>query len=242
MNEAGRILFFRKRAIDLREHMDDPNGDRERLFRTYRQFDLINRLLCRWPRVFAEFMLPYCDDPEREYTLLDIGAGGGHAAKQVLRIARRKGVRIRAVAIDPDPRAAEYVAEREAVEGLEFRAAFSRELVAEGARFDFVIGNHLLHHLTEPEIAELLEDAEALAEYSVAFNDLSRSIFAWLGFAVFGRLVFHRSFVVTDGLRSIRRSFRARELEALAPPGWKVQRLVPNRLILSRCVELHEVG
>ena len=43
--------------------------------------------------------------------------------------------------------------------------------------------------------------------------------------------------IVTDGLRSIRRSYRRGELEAIAPPGWEVRRIFPNRLVMLYAVD-----
>ena len=42
------------------------------------------------------------------------------------------------------------------------------------------------------------------------------------------------SFIRVDGLISIRRSYTPSELSAAVPPGWRVEKRMPARLLLRR--------
>jgi hypothetical protein len=53
-------------------------------------------------------------------------------------------------------------------------------------------------------------------------------------YSLLSRLAGPGSFLRTDGLRSIRRSYRPAELAALVSDGWQVRRAVPFRLLLRR--------
>jgi hypothetical protein len=64
-------------------------------------------------------------------------------------------------------------------------------------------------------------------------SDLRRSRAAYLGWSVAARPTARDSFLHTDGLRSIRRSYTATELAAVVPDGWVVQRRAPFRLLLT---------
>ncbi|GMA15129.1 methyltransferase domain-containing protein (plasmid) [Deinococcus metallilatus] len=223
-------LDFSRRAADLHERMDEPDCDLPTLRRTYAQFATVNALVAGWRQVYLRELRPRLS-PGRTMTLLDIGCGGGDVPLRLAHWARRDGLRLRVTAIDADERAVAYASPL-AQPGVEFRQALSGDLVREGQRFDFVTSNHLLHHLTDPELVALLRDSERLCRVRVLHSDLARSPLAYRLFSVGARL-FPGTFIHEDGLLSIRRSYTAAELAALVPPGWAVRPLFPFRYLLT---------
>ena len=221
------------RDREVRELMDDPAADLAALRRTYGQFRVVNRLVSGWRRHYRRDIRPLLH-AERETTLLDLGCGGGDVARALAGWAARDGLRLRVTGVDPDPRAYAYALESGSRPDVEFRCCSSTDLVAEHGRFDVVVSNHLLHHLEESELHRMLDDSLALAGRLVLHNDLTRSQVAYAAYGVVSRLAGSRSFLRTDGLRSIRRSYRPAELAAAVPPGWRVQRSFPFRLLLRR--------
>jgi 2-polyprenyl-3-methyl-5-hydroxy-6-metoxy-1,4-benzoquinol methylase len=219
------------RDRDLRELMDDPDADLTALRRTYRQFRLVNRLLSGWRRHYRHQIRPLLT-AGREVTLLDVGCGGGDVARSLAGWAARDGLRLRVTGIDPDPRAYAYAVEGGDAEAVDFRCCSSTDLVAEGRQFDVVISNHLLHHLADRELTALLADCEVLARRLVLHSDLARSRVAYVAYGPLGRLAGSGSFLRTDGLRSIRRSYWPAELAAAVPDAWQVRRAFPFRLLL----------
>lgn len=121
--------------------------------------------------------------------------------------------------------------ERTPVGGVSFRQASTTDLVREGARFDVVICNHVLHHLEPGSVATFLGELMALATRRVLVSDIERSGVGYLLFSLGTPLLFRNSYIRTDGLVSIRRSFTAAELQAVVPPRWTVERLRPWRLL-----------
>jgi len=227
--------FLAERDETARELMDDPGCDPEALARTYARFGMINALVSGRRAVYRRWIRPRlrADRPAR---MLDIGTGGADLPRRALTWARREGLRLEAVAIDPDPRAIAYARSRPPLPGLELRPAASGELVEAGERFDVVVSNHVLHHLDAAGLAALLSDsARLLAPGGVAVHgDIERSRLGYAAFAAatwpFERNLLRGSFIRADGLTSIRRSRTARELAAELPEGWRVRRAVPSRL------------
>lgn len=224
---------MRHRDVAAEELMDQPDCDPVRLENTYRQFALVNRLLSGWRRLYIREIRLLAAASATPLTLLDVGSGGGDLALTLCRWARAEGLDLRVTGIDPDPRATSFALRRPPVPGLEFRQAHSSDLVAEGRRYDVVISNHVLHHLSAGELGQLLRDSEALAARACLHNDLRRSPAAYALFSI-AALPFRQSFIRADGLTSIRRSYTPAELAAAAPPGWKVARTAAFHQALVR--------
>lgn len=74
---------------------------------------------------------------------------------------------------------------------------------------------------------------EKMVLIQVIFNDIERSDIAWLGFGCFAFLLFYRSFIITDGLRSIRRSYSKAEAEKSVRKNWIIKRYFPYRLLFT---------
>ncbi|MDJ0348107.1 class I SAM-dependent methyltransferase [Cryobacterium sp. PH29-G1] len=223
---------LRVRAHDAVEIMDSPLCDPAMLTRTYRDFRVVNAVVSGWSGIYRTRIRPALSTTT-ESTLLDVGSGGGDVSRAIAGWARRDGLRLRVTGIDPDARAHAFATSQPTIAGLSFRRALSSDLVAEGARFDFVISNHVLHHLSAAERHGLLEDSEELVRGRVLHADLERSTYAYLGFAVATWPFFRHSYIRPDGLTSIRRSYTAHELWAAVPAGWVVSRGWPSRLVLS---------
>lgn len=233
MSGAG---FLAQRDPDAVEEMDRPDCDPRKLDRTYAQFGVVNAVVSGWHRTYASLLRPAFSQ-DRTNTLLDIGSGGGDVPRAIARWARRDGFRLEVTAIDPDERAHAYATSRPAVPGLSFRRALSTELVREGAGFDAVTSNHVLHHLDPGEFAGLLDDTEQLARRVAVHSDIARHPLAYALFSA-GTLPLPGSYIRQDGLTSIRRSYTTTELrEAVAGRDqWRVRTAVPfiNLLVLDR--------
>ncbi|MET4094426.1 class I SAM-dependent methyltransferase [Arthrobacter sp. UYCu712] len=225
------MQLLRDRAADAVEEMDLPGCDPARLDRTYAQFALVNRAVSGWRGIYLRQLRPLLRTGSAG-TLLDIGCGGGDVPAMLSRWAARDGLRLEITGIDPDPRASRFAAARHTEASVAFRQATAARLVQEGRRYDFVVSNHVLHHLAADELPGFLADSAELCRGRVIHNDLRRSAAAYaLFFAASWPLT--GSYIRKDGLTSIRRSYTAPELSAAAPPGWKVSRHSPFRNLLT---------
>jgi 2-polyprenyl-3-methyl-5-hydroxy-6-metoxy-1,4-benzoquinol methylase len=224
---------LRVRDTGLRELMDDPDCDLAGLRHTYAQFRVVNRLVTGWRQVYRQRIRPLLKI-DQTATLLDIGSGGGDLARALACWARQDGFELAVTAIDPDDRAHAYAVAQTQTPGVTFRQAGSAVLVAEGAQFDVVVSNHLLHHLDAAELMELMADSDRLARRLVVHNDIARGRIAYAAYAVASQPFGRRSFIHVDGLRSIRRSYRAQELAEVLVEPWRVVRQFPARVLVLR--------
>ena len=226
-----------RRDDTLRELMDDPDCDPARLHRTLERFALVNPLVSGWGGVYRRHVLPVLARRSAPARILDIGTGGGDVLRRLVRRASADGFAVEAVGIDPDERSLAVAEAGPRMPGLSFRRAHSSDLVAEGARFDVVISNHVLHHLTPDELTGIAADSMALSSGIVLHSDIARSRLAYALYAAGITPLAPGTFLRTDGLRSIRRSWTADELRVRLPAGWRVQR--PG---LFRLLAVHEAA
>jgi 2-polyprenyl-3-methyl-5-hydroxy-6-metoxy-1,4-benzoquinol methylase len=227
-------IVLKSRDPDAREIMDEPDCDLGRLHNTYRQFRFVN-VISRADWIYRHWIKPSIANPKQTCSLLDVGFGGGDIALQIACRANRDGINLEVTGIEIDRRAYDYVLTLERPENVVFRLVDIHELAARGERFDFVISNHMVHHLDHHEFNRMLKAAARICKRCVLFIDLRRSDLAYVLFAAAAYPLFHKSYIVHDGLVSLRRSYTFHELKGIAPPGWVVRRLFPFRLVLSYC-------
>ncbi|GAA2952930.1 class I SAM-dependent methyltransferase [Microbacterium schleiferi] len=230
---------MRVREADLRELMDDPRCDERMLLRTVRRFGLVNRAVSGWGAIYRSRLRPYLRsraDELREapVRILDVGCGGGDVTLTLARRARADGFAVEVCGIDPDTRCLSVARSRPSEPGVTFRGAYAADLVEAGEEFDVVVSNHVLHHLSRDQLHELFAHTDALGAELALHNDIARSRTAW-GLYSLGILPFAPgTFLFTDGLRSIRRSYTLAELQREIPPGWTVTSPAPFRVIATR--------
>jgi 2-polyprenyl-3-methyl-5-hydroxy-6-metoxy-1,4-benzoquinol methylase len=226
-------FFLKHRNSELQELMDDSDCDPVKLSNTYRQFWWINRFLSKWNRIYKNDIRPILINQNGSASLLDIGFGGGDIPIQLDRISKKDGFKLQITAIEADSRSLDFVRKLDTPSNIYFENTLSTDILRQGKEFNFVISNHVIHHLDSETLLTICKEAEQLATKKVIFNDLRRSDWAYLLFFIFSKLLFRNSFVSVDGLISIKRSYTFKELSAIAPDGWSVERLFPFRLVLS---------
>jgi 2-polyprenyl-3-methyl-5-hydroxy-6-metoxy-1,4-benzoquinol methylase len=140
-----------------------------------------------------------------EFTLLDIGAASGDAA----RLIRANFPNACITSLDYNAvnlGAAPYPK----VLGDAFQLPFS------AGAFDFVLSSLFLHHFENAEAVELLGRFYEIARRALLVCDLERHILPYLFLPATKPLFHWQRITVHDGMISVRASFRARELSKLA--------------------------
>jgi 2-polyprenyl-3-methyl-5-hydroxy-6-metoxy-1,4-benzoquinol methylase len=224
-------LFLSTRDTESRELMDDPGCDHGELLNTYRQFGTINSMISGWKQIYKRRIKPNLHK-NKSNSLLDIGFGGGDIPIKIAQWARDDGLKLDITAIETDRRAFNFVQQMDTPSNVTFKHCSSTDLAAQDEQFNFVISNHLLHHLGKIKFQQILDEAKQLSTTGVIFNDLARSDIGYALFNIFSRPVFQSSFITHDGLTSIRRSYTVDELRSAVPAKWIVEKQFPFRLLL----------
>lgn len=219
------------------EEMDRLDSPPDQLYRTLTQFQLVNRIFSRYRSVLTRSVLQdMAKDSSRSYRLADLGAGGCDIARWLIRRCRERGLRLAISAVEHDPRAARYaraanagyseiqVVEADALNGELWKGA------------DYIFANHLLHHLSNEECIELLRQIDRSGSRQYLLSDLIRSAWAYYGFQFAASPFFCHSFVVHDGLASIRRGFTLPEVRSLVRAAAPIHPIAISRHLPSRFV------
>jgi 2-polyprenyl-3-methyl-5-hydroxy-6-metoxy-1,4-benzoquinol methylase len=204
-----------RRSLE-KEMMDLPGNPAQLLEEDLKNLRTINHALGAYRGVLRSL-----EDFRKEkgitgFSLLDVGAGSGDIAVAVVRWARRRGISVRVVALEPDPITAQ-VARRHTrnfpeislVRGDGLQPPFSP------GSFDFVFASQLLHHFSEREIIEVLRLWAGLARRAILLNDLIRHPLAYGGIWLLTRLFTRNEMTRTDGPLSVRRAFTLAEWRGL---------------------------
>ncbi|MGZ0712374.1 methyltransferase domain-containing protein (plasmid) [Coraliomargarita sp. W4R53] len=220
-------MNLNERDLVVRELMDDPECDPERLRATLRRFDTVNRLVAGWGHVYRSQIRPYLYAREgsgRRLRVLDLGCGGGDVIARLAYSAAADGLQADWLGVDPDARAIEVASARDSPTNLSFVCTDSAALLESGERFDLVLSNHVLHHLPTDQLTTFAAESRWLSHGAVMHGDIERGHTAYALYAAGITPLAPGTFLRTDGLRSIRRSYRAAELVTALGSPWRIHR------------------
>lgn len=197
--------------------MDDPAlgaRDHRRALRALSRVHRLSGTGLRLRRVLDQVAGKAADG--RALRVLDVACGGGDAALDVARWARRSGHAVEVTALDLSETALAFGRERAERSGLEvsWLRADALDGLPDGP-FDLAISSLFLHHLEEEQVVSLLAGLRARAT-RLHLEDLRRSR---LGLALaWGtlRLVSRSRVAHVDGPRSVRAAWSRSELVDLA--------------------------
>lgn len=207
------LPFLSRRCTDL-ELMDRPDLSREKLVNTLRQFSIVNQLFSCHHRLLKRYIIAdMLKERRRSRRLLDVGAGGCDIDRWLIKTCRARGLQLDITCIDHDPRVVEYARSRTGdVPGIQVRCAEAMEIDKLNERYDYVLANHLLHHLGSRDVETILTKISTVCDRVFLVNDLLRCYRSYLAYTVIAGVLFRRSFAFTDGRISIRKGFTRGEL------------------------------
>lgn len=197
-----------------REIMDDFEMEGELLRDTLDKLGRINKWL-GGNRITLEGIKQLLSDcpKDRKYRIIDLGCGHGDLLRRVANYGRKQGYTFELMGLDANRDAIAYAEELSTgYPELSYKCMdiFSDEFKAE--QYDLVLSTLFLHHFSEKEIAELLGNLTHSARVGIVVNDLHRNRMAYILFKILGLFISNKM-IVEDGLTSILRSFKRKELE-----------------------------
>jgi len=153
---------------------------------------------------------------EKEVVLLDLGCGNGDMLRQAADFGRKKGFNFKLIGIDANPSTINYakdLSQNYPEISYDQQDIFSDEF--QKVKYDIAFCTLFLHHFKSDFIVKFVESLSKNSRIGVIINDLHRHPMAYTLFQLIS--IFIRNHIVkTDGLISILRAFKRKDLENFA--------------------------
>lgn len=209
MSIADAFAPARYRGIEL---LDDPATDPALARRSLQDITRSNIWFGGASAVIAELMpiLHTARDSGAPLTLLDVGTGAGDIPELARRVAGRNGVKLLTMGLEVTPALAAASRPRsgDAIAGSALALPFASHSV------DIVTCSQVLHHFEAADGARLIAELHRVARVRVVVADVRRAWGAAIGFWFASHALRFHPITRRDGVVSVLRGFRARELSA----------------------------
>ena len=149
----------------------------------------------------------------KSLTIVDVGCGDGEMLRKCARFGKRNGYNFKLIGLDANPNIISEAKERsKSYENLTFNTVdvFSKESIPKS---DITLCNLFLHHFKNDSILTILQNLVYTSKIGVVVNDLQRSKVAFILFKGFSRVFLKTKIARHDGLVSVARGFKRKELE-----------------------------
>lgn len=206
-----------KNRSDKEELMDDFSIGGELLRDTLDKLENINRWLGGNKVTVNGLKSLLKNHPkEKEITIVDVGCGHGDILKDVAKFGRKNGFKFKLLGVDANPTAIDYAIELSTdFPELHFKTQdiFSDEFKSQ--QFDVVLATLFFHHFKEETLVPFLKNTLEQTKIGVVVNDLHRNKLAYYLFMLLS-LFIKNHMIVEDGLTSILRGFKRKDLQKIS--------------------------
>lgn len=152
----------------------------------------------------------------RLITIIDLGCGGGDILRAIANYGRKEGYKFQLIGVDANKNATDYAATLSTdYENIKFLHVdvFSEEF--KSLQYDIVITTLFLHHFKEAPLLQLMSHLLKTATIGMVVNDLHRHRLAYYLFKLI-TIPVKNKMIIEDGLTSVLRGFKRKELVALS--------------------------
>lgn len=149
-------------------------------------------------------------------TIIDLGCGGGDILRDIAKYGQKEDYDFELIGIDANKHATDYAQKLSAgYENIQFYPydVFSKEFKT--LKYDIAITTLFLHHFKEEQLLMMMNQLVSQATVGLVVNDLHRH---WLAYYLFKMITVleKNKMIVEDGLTSVLRGFKRKELIAIS--------------------------
>lgn len=203
--------MFKLRSY-TKELLDADNIPDEDLYQNLKELDVINALLGGYKMTFSA--LKKVLKKNKEYTIVDIGSGGGDTLKRIFKWNQTENFNLKLYGIDLKQTCVNYSSNVNPNTEIKFICDDYRNIYNHLPKVDIIHACLFCHHLTEMEISELIKFSQA-NKSTLIINDLERNAFAHYSIKYLTRFLSKSYLVKNDAPLSVLRGFKMKEWKKL---------------------------
>ncbi len=154
---------------------------------------------------------------KKNLVIADLGCGSGDALRNISKWAKAKGIDVQLIGIDANPYTIEIAREwSQDYKNISYRVVdvFSDDF--DNFEADIIISCLTLHHFQDDSIIRLLPVLSEKSNLGLVINDLQRNQIAYQLFKLYCLVFVNSDIAKKDGLTSILRGFKSKDLEHFA--------------------------
>ena len=203
--------MFKERSYK-KELLDADNIPVEDLYQNLRELDVINALLGGYKMTYSA--LSKILKKDKEYTIVDIGSGGGDTLKRIYKWNQSKKYNLKLCGIDLKQTCIDYAVGINSNPEIKFICDDYKNIYKHLPKVDIIHACLFCHHLTDKEIIGLIQFAQA-NKSTLIINDLERNAFAHYSIKYLTHFLSKSYLVKNDAPLSVLRGFKTKEWEKL---------------------------
>lgn len=205
------------RRNEQAEIMDDFKGSVSELKIILNDITRVNRIL-GGNKITVNAVFKLIEEVSKEsYTILDMGCADGSMLRNIALEARKRYITVHLIGVDLNRDALTLATKlSEGYPEISYREMDI--LTADFSDFecDIVTTTLTMHHFPDIEILKFIEQFERLSSLGIVINDLQRSRLAYSLFRLFSMVFIKTKTARIDGLISISKGFKRKDLEGYA--------------------------
>jgi hypothetical protein len=206
------MVDFKKRSTEI-EIMDTFSGTTKELATILQDINRVNRLLGGYSITLSTVFKLLTLEDKKSYTILDMGCAEGTMLRKLAKEARKQNIPLKLIGVDLNKQGLE-LATYYSIEYPEITYLEADILTADFSSYniDVVMTTLTLHHFTDKGVVQFVNQFNSLASLGVVINDLDRNPIAYYLFKAFSFFFIKTEIAKKDGLLSIRRAFKKKDL------------------------------
>lgn len=196
------------------EVMDDFYLKGEELRSTLRDLDKVNKWLGGNEITLNGIRKLLSTNSSEPIKILDVGCGNGSILREIADFGRKNGLKLELIGIDANEFAVNIARELSVdFPEISFRTLNIFSEAFENMKADIILCTLTLHHFKDEDVNYLIRLFLRNSRKGVVINDLERSPVAYHLFQLFCAVFIDNDIARKDGLISIRRGFKRKDLE-----------------------------
>ncbi|WP_299222509.1 methyltransferase domain-containing protein [uncultured Aquimarina sp.] len=204
-------LEYRSNEAEL---MDDPEVNEKDLGIALEDISRVNRLL-GGNNITINAVLDEIKKRQstKKLVIMDLGCGDGEMLRKLADSFNKKEIKARLIGIDNNEKCLLQARELSASHNeIEFHNKNILTLEKEDFHCDIIICTLTLHHFKDEEIKRVLRKSLELVSEAVIINDIHRNKWSYYLFKIFSYFFIKGYIAKNDGLVSVKRGFKRKEL------------------------------